>query len=60
MSRRHARLQSDGKGVAVVDLNSSNGTKVGGRPLKPYGEPTTVAPGETVAVGDITLTLSQT
>jgi Trypsin-like peptidase domain/FHA domain len=60
VSRRHARLQSDGKGVAVVDINSSNGTKVGGQSLKAYGEPTTVAPGETLAVGDITLTLSQT
>jgi hypothetical protein len=60
VSRRHARLQSTGTGVAVVDLNSSNGTKIGGRSLKAYGEPTAVAPGETVALGDITLTLSQT
>ncbi|MGE5147233.1 MAG: trypsin-like peptidase domain-containing protein [Candidatus Eiseniibacteriota bacterium] len=60
VSRRHARLQAEGRGVAVVDLNSSNGTKVGGQALKPYGDPTAVAPGETVTLGDVTLTLSQT
>lgn len=60
VSRRHARLQADAKGVAIVDLNSSNGTKVGGRTIKPYGDPTAVAPGETVTLGDVTLTLSQT
>jgi hypothetical protein len=60
VSRRHARVQSAGKGLAVVDLNSSNGTKVGSRQLKPYGEPTMVGPGDVVAVGDVKLTLSQT
>jgi hypothetical protein len=60
VSRRHARLQSAGKGVAVVDLNSSNGTKVGSRQLKPYGEPTMIGPGDAVALGDVKLTLSQT
>jgi hypothetical protein len=60
VSRRHARLQSAGKGIAVVDLNSSNGTKVGSRQLKPYGEPTMVGPGDSVALGNVKLTLSQT
>jgi hypothetical protein len=59
VSRRHARLEAAGKSLAVVDLNSSNGTKVGGQALKPYGEPATLAPGDTVAVGDVKLTLSQ-
>jgi Trypsin-like peptidase domain/FHA domain len=60
VSRRHARLQSTGKGLAVVDLNSSNGTMVGTRQLKAYGDPTAVGPGDIVKVGDVALTLSQT
>lgn len=59
VSRRHARIEASGKGIAVVDLNSSNGTRIGGQALKPYGEPATLAPGDTVAVGDVKLTLSQ-
>ena len=33
VSRRHARVEADANGVRVLDLNSSNGTIVAGKPI---------------------------
>jgi DNA-binding NtrC family response regulator len=55
VSRKHARLHFDGQ-LTVVDLGSSNGTRVGGQRLI-AGEPRVVQPGELVEVGDAYLVL---
>lgn len=34
VSRHHARIERDGDQVRVIDLNSTNGTKVNGRPIQ--------------------------
>ncbi|HEY1866649.1 MAG TPA: FHA domain-containing protein [Candidatus Cybelea sp.] len=33
VSRAHARLQSDGRSIRLVDLRSRNGTRLGGKPV---------------------------
>lgn len=55
VSRMHARL-SLGPHVTIEDLGSSNGTKVGGIPLK-HGEAALVASGSPIEVGAVVLLL---
>ncbi len=50
VSRRHARLVVDGEDVGVEDLESKNGTRVGGVPVS---RPTRLATGDVVVFGGI-------
>ncbi|MBW8012761.1 MAG: FHA domain-containing protein [Chloroflexi bacterium] len=54
LSRRHARLVSQGGGYVLEDLGSTNGTFVNGKRLS---GPHALQPGETIRFGD-TVTLS--
>lgn len=50
VSRRHAQIVVDGDTVGVEDLESKNGTRVGGAPVS---RPTKLAPGDVVTFGAI-------
>jgi len=50
VSRKHAALIKQGDAVVLVDQNSSNGTKVNGKPCKP-GEPVTLAKEDLIGMG---------
>ncbi len=56
VSRTHAKVHQEGEHVLVTDLESLNGTRVlrpGGPPARLHpGEPTVLAPGDVVDVGD--------
>jgi len=56
VSRRHARLVLVDDALAIEDLNSTYGTKVGDRTLEPY-KATPIPDGSTVTLGDVTLEL---
>jgi hypothetical protein len=47
VSRRHAEIRREPEGVHLVDVGSSNGTRLNGRGLAP-DEPGTLAPGDLV------------
>lgn len=51
VSRRHAEIRPSGDGWTVVDLGSTNGTRVNGAPVKERR----LQDGDTVATGDATL-----
>eukprot|EP00271_Cylindrocystis_brebissonii_P023677 TRINITY_DN994_c0_g1_i1.p1 TRINITY_DN994_c0_g1~~TRINITY_DN994_c0_g1_i1.p1 ORF type:complete len:207 (+),score=28.47 TRINITY_DN994_c0_g1_i1:215-835(+) len=51
VSGRHARLDRKGDKLYVTDLDSTNGTWIGGRQLRP-GAVTEVSPGSFVTFGD--------
>ena len=51
VSRRHAQLRREGEYVVVVDLGSTNGTKVNGIPVREQR----LAPGDAVTVGTTTM-----
>jgi two-component system cell cycle response regulator len=48
ISRRHARIREDGERLLLLDLESRNGTKVGGQAVTAE---TVIAPGERFVVG---------
>ncbi|MGI9232152.1 MAG: FHA domain-containing protein [Woeseiaceae bacterium] len=48
VSRHHALIRYTSKGAILIDLGSTNGTKVDGYPVKEYQ----LVGGETIAVGD--------
>jgi DNA-binding NtrC family response regulator len=50
LSREHASVRVDGDRFEIVDLGSSNGTRVGNRDLVPH-EPVGLEPGELVSLG---------
>lgn len=52
LSRQHAKLLVDERGVLVVDLGSTNGTFVGGEQLQPQVE-ARLAPGAAVRFGTV-------
>ena len=54
VSGRHLRLDSDGDGVTLVDLDSTNGTRLGSQICSP-GETRGLQPGDRVHVGDTVL-----
>jgi hypothetical protein len=63
ISRTHARVCQEGEDVVVTDLDSLNGVRVArpGAPVRRLhpGEPTVVAPGEVVDIGDgVTFTVT--
>lgn len=51
VSRRHAEIRRDGDGWAVVDLGSTNGTRVNGAVVRERR----LADGDTIAAGDATM-----
>jgi two-component system, NtrC family, response regulator AtoC len=53
VSRHHARLHV-GEIIAIEDLGSVNGTRIGGRDIA-ANAPARIAPGDVVEVGDVTL-----
>jgi diguanylate cyclase (GGDEF)-like protein len=54
VSRRHARITSDGQGViALQDLGSTNGTAVNGQPI----DVATLRPGDHIEIGTVSLRL---
>lgn len=54
VSRSHARFEKIGASWVVLDLESANGTRVGGSRIRP-GSPIPVAPGTVVGVGPLDL-----
>ena len=58
VSRRHVRLGMEGGGLFAEDLNSLNGTLVDGEAIPPF-EPIPLAPGQTLALGRVVLTVSR-
>lgn len=50
-SRKHAKISQDGEGWQVEDLQSSNGTRVNGEPLK---RPLTLRNGDLIQIGEVT------
>lgn len=57
VSRKHAQVTLDGDTATVVDLGSTNGTKVAGE-LLPQGEERTLEPGVTVSFGGFEMSFS--
>jgi pSer/pThr/pTyr-binding forkhead associated (FHA) protein/NADPH-dependent 2,4-dienoyl-CoA reductase/sulfur reductase-like enzyme len=57
VSRRHAELRRDGDQWRITDLGSTNGTEVRGEAV-PHGSWVTVAAGDEIKLGNISLTLS--
>lgn len=55
VSRRHARLEVTAEGVLVHDLGSKNGVVVRGQRVV---QPVRLQHGETLSIGDLTLSLS--
>ncbi|MEO8559131.1 MAG: trypsin-like peptidase domain-containing protein [Rhodospirillales bacterium] len=58
LSRRHVRFRLQGEQLMIEDLNSTNGSTLDGKPLKPF-ELQAVNPGSVIVMGDVPLTLSQ-
>jgi hypothetical protein len=52
VSRRHAEVRREGDDVIVVDLGSTNGTRVNGRPVERHR----LTPGDQISVGASTMT----
>ena len=59
VSRRHAQVTVLGSQVVILDLNSTNGTHVNGKPISTK-TPVPLADGDTVDVGEVTLIFRST
>lgn len=59
VSRRHARITILGGEIGVVDLNSTHGTKIDGRNLKPFADPEPVRYGAQLTLGGVTLKVTR-
>jgi len=59
VSRRHARITILGGEIGVVDLNSTHGTKIDSRKLKPFADPEPVRPGARLTLGGVTLKVTR-
>jgi pSer/pThr/pTyr-binding forkhead associated (FHA) protein len=57
VSRRHAKITSEGNVLSLEDLGSTNGTKLNGQPLA-QGEKRTLSGGDTLSFGGLELKLS--
>lgn len=55
VSRLHLRIDKEGEEYRVTDLNSTNGTQVGGRLLE-ANETVVIRPGETLCIADLVYT----
>lgn len=53
VSRTHARIEFDARGAGIVDLGSTNGTKVNGQPVGRTR--VTLRPGDRIQVGTVVL-----
>ena len=54
VSRHHARLELDAEGLRIIDLNSTNGTRVNGRSIRSQA----VQPGDEITFGTLAATVS--
>jgi hypothetical protein len=59
VSRRHARITMLGGEIGIVDLNSTHGTKIDGRKLKPFADPEALRSGARLTLGGVTLKVSR-
>jgi hypothetical protein len=57
VSRRHAMIRFDGEGLLLADCESSNGTKLNGRPLLRAHHEVPVRAGDRITVGDVEMEL---
>ncbi len=57
VSRQHARLQQTPQGWMLLDLGSTNGTRVNGRPLTAH-EPYALQPGDQISLGACVLVMT--
>ena len=55
-SSRHAELRSDGAGYVLVDLGSTNGTRVNGQPIAAH-TPHVLRGGDVITIGDTSMTV---
>jgi len=58
VSRRHARISLEGRRIAIEDLGSANGTRIGHQPVG--GEAVALTPGEPFHLGAVTLVIDGT
>jgi hypothetical protein len=58
LSRRHVRFRLQGETLTLEDLNSTNGTTVDGKALKPF-EPHPIDASSTIVLGDLQFTVSK-
>ena len=58
LERRFDELRLEGAGLLLEDLGSTNGTEVNGKAVD-SGKSTVLAPGDTLRLGDIRLTMRQ-
>ena len=58
VSGSHARLKVDGGRILIEDLDSTNGTRINGRPLSPR-HPSEIRLGDQIAFGKLKLDVSQ-
>ncbi|MHA1559775.1 MAG: FHA domain-containing protein, partial [Alphaproteobacteria bacterium] len=59
VSRRHVRVTMLGQEIGIVDLNSTHGTKIDGRKLKPFADPEPLRSGAQLTLGGVTLKVSR-
>ena len=57
LSRRHLRITVDNRQCHIEDLNSTNGTRINGRPLEAF-TPTLLTPGSMLALGEVEFQVS--
>ena len=57
VSRRHLRIECSAKKFTIGDLNSANGSRLNGKPLKPY-RPRRIRQGDHVSLGNVELRVS--
>lgn len=55
-SSRHAELRSDGAGYVLIDLGSTNGTRVNGQPIAAH-TPHLLRGGDVITIGDTSMTV---
>ena len=58
VSQRHATIERRGTAIVVMDLGSTNGTKVNGQRLRPRIPMQLTSPSDEIQIGNMTLTVS--
>lgn len=58
VSKLHACFTFDGEGVLITDMDSANGTRVGGRPI-PAAVPHRLKTGDSISFGGVSVILLQ-
>ncbi|WP_456385729.1 trypsin-like peptidase domain-containing protein [Profundibacter sp.] len=58
ISRQHAKIYQDGRKLMVMDMGSTNGTKLNGKPLRPH-QPTQINSSSRLELGSVKIKLSR-